>query len=144
VTSLGSPDFWKRLADEPARLAAEVCFIDVANLEQTLYKHAALYAWVCASHEVARIAEERLRWEVTKARARALMRARETEERKTVQSIAAEVELDETVQETTEDLLSAQDKRGALRAMVDALEHRKDMLLQISAKQRQEAGLYNR
>ena len=39
-------------------------------------------------------------------------------------------------------LLDQQEKRGALRAMSDALEDRKDMLIQIAAKQRKERGDY--
>lgn len=65
MSDLGSAEFWQRLASEPNRLAAEICFVDVVNLDETLQKHASLRAWVNASHETARIQEERARWEVT-------------------------------------------------------------------------------
>lgn len=147
MTDLGSAAFWQRMVTEPERLAAEVCFIDITDLDKTLQRHASLYAWVCAAHEAARIHEERGKWDVTTARARALMTAKTTPDAankaKTVQVIEAEVELDETVRAATTVLLERQEKRGALRAMTDALEHRKDMLIQISAKQRQEKGNYS-
>jgi len=139
MTDLGSQEFWQRIQAEPAKLAAEVCFIDVAQLEATLQKHPALRAWVLAQHEVARIAEERAKWTLTVARARAYIRAQGTvDERKSAVDTAAEVEDAQTK------LFDVQEKRGALRAIADALEDRTQMLIQISAKQRQESKDYNR
>ncbi len=138
TTALGGAEFWERLANEPAKLAAEICLLDAADLDATLQKHAGLFAWVSATHEAARIAEERAKWEVTKARARAFV----TIQGGTVGDRQAQVELLPEVQQSQEALFTAQEKRGALRAMADALEHRKDMLIQLSAKQRQERGLY--
>lgn len=144
---LGSQDFWLALAKDPARLAAEVCSVDVVNLDQTLQKHAALRAWVNAAHEVARTTEEGLKWEETKARARALLRAKEdndphTGKAKTVAVLEAEVTTTPEVIEHTEALLEQRKVRGSLRAMADALEDRKDMLIQIAAKQRKELEDY--
>lgn len=137
MTDLGSQEFWQRIQAEPAKLAAEVCFIDVAVIEATLQKHPALRAWVLAQHEVARIAEERAKWRLTVARARAYMRASGTvDERKSA------VDTDGEVTATQEQLFDAQEKRGALRAMADALEDRTAMLIQISAGQRAEKKDY--
>lgn len=143
MTELGSDEFWTRIAQDPARLAAEICFVDVANLDTTLQRHAGLRAWVNAAHEVARTDEERAKWELTKARALAYQKARAdldpiSGKAKTVQALEAEVDLAESVQAATERLLTTQAKRGSLRAMADALEDRKDMLIQIAAKNRQE------
>ncbi|KKL72279.1 hypothetical protein LCGC14_2086480 [marine sediment metagenome] len=147
AVELGNKAFWDRLTDNPARLAAEVCMVDVANLDRTLEQHAALRAWVNASHEAARIGEERLKWEHTKARARVLLTARQeldgvTGKNKSVAVLDAEVTCSTEVQEAMSALLDQQEKRGALRAMSDALEDRKDMLIQIAAKQRKERGDY--
>lgn len=143
---LGSLEFWEQLAKNPTTLAATVCTIDVVNLNETLQRHPALRAWVNAAHEAARIAEARAEWEVTKARARALLVLRNLTDangsKKTVQVLEAEVEDHEQVQGATQRWLDAQEKRGALRAMADALEDRKDMLIQIAAKQRQEQREY--
>ena len=139
MTDLGSAEFWQRIQADPARLAAEVCFVDVAELDKTLQKHPSLRAWVNATHEVARIEEERAKWRLTVARARALLAATGTvDERKALADTA------EPVQQATEAVFAAQEKRGALRAMADALEDRVQMLVQIAAKQRQESREYNR
>lgn len=143
MIEFGSPEFWKRLDADPARLAAEICDIDVVNLDDTLQRHSSLRAWVNATHESARIAEERAKFEVTKARARALLKAKEvkdpnTGKDKTVPVIAAEVDVDAEVVRTTEAELVAAEKRGALRAMSSALDDRLQMLVQIAAKQRAE------
>ena len=144
---LGTGAFWKKLTDDPARLAAEVCSVDVVNLDDTLQHHAALRAWVSAAHETARINEERIKWEETKARAIALLAAKaipdpDTGKSKTVAVLNAEVDLTKAVQTIVDRLHNQQEIRGTLRAMTNALEDRKDMLIQIAAKQRKELGDY--
>jgi hypothetical protein len=140
---LGSEEFWQQLGTNPARLAAAVCFVDVIRLEETLQRHPSLRAWVNATHEVARLAESRAEWELNKARAVALLESRaqadaQTGKAKTVDVLRAESEVAPAVVAAQQELFAAQEKRGALRAMADALEDRKDMLIQLSARQRQE------
>ena len=141
-TALGTREWWERLSNEPSMLAAEVCSINIANLDVALQKHPALRAWVNAAHESARIAEERALWDVTRAKAMAMLEARETADAsgksKTVQVLDAEVNVNENVVAAMDRLLAAQEKRGALRAMTSALEDRKDMLIQISSNRRKE------
>ena len=139
MTDLGSLEFWQRIQEEPAKLAAEVCYIDVSQLEKTMQKHPALRAWCLAQHEVARIGEERAKWRLTVAKARALLAATGT-----VQERQAMAESADAVMKEQEELFVQQEKRGALRAIADALEDRTQMLIQISAKQRQENKDYNR
>ena len=144
---LGSQAFWDRLLSSPERLAAEVCFVDVVNLDQTLQHHAALHAWVAAAHEVARIEEEQAKWNVTRTQAEALLTAREepdpgTGKAKVVDVMKAQAETAPEVQEAVAALLKIGRKRAALRAMDRALEDRKDMLVQLSARQRREQDSY--
>lgn len=143
MTDLGTKEFWDRIRGNPGELAREICSIDLVNLDETLERHAGLRAWINAAFETARINEERAKWELSKVKARALLRIRgepdpSTKKTKTVQVIDAEVELDEEVVKATERYLTAGEIKGALRGMADALGDRKDMLVQISAKQRQE------
>ncbi|KKK44505.1 hypothetical protein LCGC14_3167000 [marine sediment metagenome] len=144
---LGDKEFWDRLAKDPKLLAAEVCTVDLVNLEDTLQKHPALRAWVNAAHEGARIREERFKWEVTKASAIALLRAKkkkdpDTDKPKTLAVLEAEVIGDRAVQTATKKLHDIQEERAALRAMATALEDRKDMLIQIAARHRKEMSDY--
>lgn len=143
MTELGSNEFWNRLRDDPERLAAEVVLIDTSRLDEMLVRHASLRAWVNAVHETARVGEDRAKWEVNKARAKAMLEARAGDVKKTVPVLNAEVEQDANVISAEEALLDAQHKRGALRAMVIALEDRKDMLVQIAAKRRKEMEEYS-
>jgi hypothetical protein len=140
---LGDKQFWEKLSLEPEKLAAEICSVDAVNLDLTLQNQSALRAWVNAAHETARIEEGRAEWELTKARARATLKAKEvkdphTEKAKTVEIVKAETETDAEVVRCTEVFFTAQEKRGVLRAMSSALEDRLQMLIQISAKQRAE------
>jgi hypothetical protein len=146
---LGSVEFWERLVSDPARLAFELCRVDVNRLDLTLQRHPALRAWINAAHEAARIDEERARWDVTRTRAHVLLEARETldgvtNKAKTVDVLNAEADGHADVAAAMGALLDAQRKRGALRAMADALEDRLQMLIQISAKQRVELRDYTR
>jgi len=145
---LGTTNFWQRLQDSPERLAAEVCMIDIVNLDATLQHHAALRAWVNASHEVAKIEEERFKWEETKTRASVLLTNLnrgtdpETGKVKTMLVLQAEIDSYPAVQEIVAKRLDQQRTRAALRAMADALEDRLQMLIQISAKARKELQDY--
>ena len=144
---LGTVDFWERLRVNPSDLAREVCTIDVINLDQTLQEQPALRAWVNAAFEVARIAEERCKWDVTRTRALALLAGKkkkdpDTEKPKTVSVLEAEVDTNPSVEEAMTKLHAQQDVTGGLRAMTKALDDRKDMLVQISAKQRKEREDY--
>jgi hypothetical protein len=123
--------------------------VDMVNLEQTLQQHASLRAWVNAAHEVAETEYASGKWELTKAEAIALLRLKaETDPTsgkvvsKTVQVLEAEVQASQEVLDANTALLQASRKRGALRAMADALEDRKDMLIQISASRRKESVEY--
>lgn len=144
---LGSQEFWDRLATEPERVAVEVCTIDIADLVGALQRHAALRAWVNAAHEKARVEESRAEWEFTKAKAVAMIHARGsldplTKKAKSVAVMEAEVDCDSQVSDAKDTVLHANTKRGALRAMSDALEDRKDMLVQIAARARMEQRDY--
>lgn len=149
MTPLGSKEWWDRFSIEPQKLAAEVCMVDVVNLDLTLQGHPSLRAWVNAVHEGARIEEEQAKWRVTKARALAFLKGKgspdpDTGKGKTVDTLNAEADSDESVVQAQEELFAIQKKRGSLRAMADALEDRKDMLIQIAAKRRKEQEDYNR
>lgn len=144
---LGSAEFWDALATEPEKLAAAVCFVDVVKLDETLQHHAALHAWIAAAHEIARIEEEKAKWEATRTHAEQLLLAREepdpiTQKAKTVDVIKAQADDSKALQEAMTAQFAAGRKRAVLRAMDKALEDRKDMLVQLSARQRREQESY--
>lgn len=144
---LGTSEFWQHLKDDPAGLARQLCTIDMVNLDRTLEQHPALRAWINAAYEVARVEEEKCKWTLTKAEAIAtLLFAKEkdplTKKAKLATIIKAEVSNDLEVKRAMNKLHAQMEIRGALKAVVDALADRKDMLVQISANQRKERGDY--
>jgi hypothetical protein len=144
---LGSEEFWDQLHQNPARLAYEIAQIDLTDLQSTLQRHPALRAWVSATYENARIVEERAKWELTKIKAIATLQAKatvdaDTNKNKTVAVLDAEVETNEAVLAAVAVLLEAQEKRATLKAMVDSLEDRVQMLVQLAARQREESRDY--
>lgn len=148
IGKLGSDAFWRQLESNPMNLAREVAEIDLIDLETTLQQHPALRAWVNAAYETARIEEERAKWELGKVKADILLRAKaesdpDTGKAKTVGVIDAEVNADPSVQEFEDALMAVSQKRGVLQAISRALEDRKDMLIQIAAKHRQESSDYH-
>ena len=89
---LGSDEFWAQLSTTPEHLAAAICMVDVANLDQTLERHPPLRAWVNAAVVMAKIELDRAKWEETKARARAMLRVKEVDDSTPDKKKAAPVE----------------------------------------------------
>lgn len=137
---LGTDTFWTELKERPAELARRICEVDVADLHGTLQRHSALRAWINAAHETAKIHEERCKWKLTRVRARVRFEIKEDPDldARTVADLDAAVELHPDVVSATDTYLDAGGVRAALRAMSDAMEDRKDMLIQISANMRRE------
>lgn len=145
ATELGSADFWNRLATDPKQLAMEVCTIDLNDLERTMYQHAGLRAWIGTVCENARVEKSKAEWRLEKAQASAFLTAKgandpQTNKPKNVDTCKAEALLSPEVEAAQQALFGADEKYGALKAMVSALEERKDMIVQIAAKRRQEAS----
>lgn len=141
---LGSTEFWHRLREDPSRLCYEICLIDLTRLDITLAQHPALVAWVNAQHETARINEARAKLEVTKERARAVLRARAARAEGDPQSVvAANAKLDTEVEEKERLWLAWQTQRGVLKALMEALDDRESLLVQLSVRNRGEHRVYS-
>ena len=147
-TELGSPDFWDRLRNDSSELSKELCSIDVVDLDTTLQQHPALRAWLGAAYESLRVREERMAFELRKARARAILNAHQavdavTNKPKTMAILEAEAELDETVEQFTKVLLDLQELRRSLHVICGSMEDRLQMLIQLAVKHRQEQKAYS-
>lgn len=143
VTELGSVAFWNLLKLQPESLARSICTINLNNLEQELEQHPAIRAWVTAAYETARIKEEQAKWELTKIRSRTLLNAKEEKDSisgkaKTIQQLDAEVDIHQEVIDATTKYYEASTISGVLKAMTKGLEDRKDMLIQLAVRQREE------
>lgn len=127
---------WEKLKEDPAYECSRLCQINTANLVDALEKHAALYAYVNALYEKARATETRREWqyEQEKAQVFAQLRAEGT----AIGEASETAELNEQVKEARKAYMKAEEKRRLLWALVDSLDTRKDMLIQLSARQRAE------
>lgn len=123
-----------QLAAEPERVAYELCQINLQNLGTTVAQHPGLFAFVVASYEMAKVEEARAKNAVSKAMAEYFLRSQAMP----VTRAQSLVDSDPTVIAAKEAYIEAQAKVAPLRALVSGLEHRRDMILQISARQRAE------
>lgn len=127
---------WEQLRTNPAYEVARICKIETARLEHALTRHSALYGYAHASYEEARAEEGELEWEYEQRKAEAFSALRD--EGEAIGSAQEKAELDPAVQEARQKLMKAEKTRRILWALVQGLEHRKDMLVQLSARQRAE------
>ena len=118
---------------------AKFCRIDLGSLDEALSRHAALYAYAAAAFEMSKVQEARAKWhvEVTSSACFSALRS------EGLSATAADKEalLNPKVLAAKEDLFTTQHTTSLMRALVGGLEHRRDMLIQISARQRAEMSM---
>jgi len=123
------------------KVVAEYCRIDLANLDEALSRHAALYAYTVAAYEMAKVQEARAKWSLEMIKSEVFKILGQQDKRVTVAAAERRIPLAVTTQAGAQTLFDAQVLTARLRALVMGLEHRRDMLIQISARQRQEMAL---
>jgi hypothetical protein len=121
-----------------ALMVSELCRINVANLESTLERHPGLFAYASAQHELAKVAEARAEWMLERKRAEAFKRTKDAHATMPANRIEREVETDQEVVSAAEHYFTQKAITARLKALVNGLEHRRDMLVQLSARQRKE------
>ncbi len=123
------------LAQDPAREAARVCTINVANLDQAIERHPALFAYVHSHWSIAKAAEEAAKWKYEQAVGDAFSAARLSGEALGAAKIMSTQAI--PVQELKMALLACSRFTRQLDSVVRGMEHRRDMLVQLSARDRQ-------
>lgn len=124
-------------------IITDFCRINLADLDTTLTYHAGLYAYAVAVHEMAKVNEARAKMNREKVEATVadqLLRVKNPETGKypSATEVGLTMKLDNRYAEATEAFFNAQQIAGRLKAVTAGLEHRRDMLVQLSAKQRKE------
>lgn len=127
---------WEELHKNPEYEVARVCTINTANLEHALENHAAIYAYANAAYAKARADKGRVEWQYEQAVARAFADLRE--EGKAIGEAKETAETDEAVRTLKKKVLEADREVRILYALVQGLEHRRDMLVQLAARERAE------
>lgn len=125
---------------EAQRKVASFCRIDLQNLDIALSRHPAIYAYCAAVYEMAKVKEARAKWDMEKAKAQAfsIVMDQGRANKITATEAAEKVKQVPLYQQSMDALLSAEVITGRMKALVDGLSHRRDMLVQISARQRAE------
>ena len=130
------------LQDMPAEEVANLCAIDLNHMETTLQNQAALYAYAEASYETAEYTKAKAMVYLDRAKAVAFRTIQTDEPGLAIGKTNVLVELSEDVIRTQDHLLECSKDAGMLKALIKGLQHRKDMLIQISSRQKAEAAQY--
>lgn len=130
------------LKDMPAEEVANLCAIDLNYMETTLQNHAALYAYAEASYETAEYTKAKAAVYLDRAKDEAFNTIQQDEPGLAIGKTDARVSVMENVVRAQDHLLECLKDAGMLKALVKGLQHRKDMLIQISSRQKAEAAQY--
>lgn len=128
-------------------LSESLTNIDALRVESELTSQPKLFSYYAGLFETAKKDVEKLEVSLTQAVANAKMEATDALKAEGVRPTGAlletHAESDSRVVSLNEELTTVKYKMGLLRSLMQALSHKKDCLVQISANQRAEKGLYN-
>lgn len=130
-----NPDLPER---EAAAKIAEYCTINTQDLETALARQASLYSYAVAGHEIAEVDQAKAKFSLDKAKATSYGILLDQKPKAPDTILSKEILTLPLVTKAQDDLIRAMGVCARLKALVSGLEHRKDMLVQISAKQRRE------
>ena len=130
------------LKDMPAEEVANLCAIDLNYMETTLQNHASLYAYAEASYETAEYTKAVAAVYLDRAKDDAFNTIQQDEPGLAIGKTDARVGAMEAVRSAQDHLLECSKDSGMLKALIKGLQHRKDMLIQISSRQKAEAAQY--
>lgn len=128
-------------------LSESLTKIDPRSVEEELTNQPKLFSYYAGLFETSKKDVEKTEIDLTQAVARAKMSAatalKSTGVRPTAALLETHAETDDDVVALTEELNKLKYKSGLLKSLMQALTHKKDCLVQISANQRAEKGLYH-
>lgn len=124
------------LRDNPAFEVARICQIDTRDLDRALMTQAGLAAYAYSLHESARAAEQEAKYAYERAKAEEFSRLRDGGA--AIGQANEQAELGEAVSAARQAAMAKEATTRQYYALVRGLEQRRDMLIQLSARQRQE------
>jgi len=134
---------WETYVD----LSTSLSNIDPRYVDEALATQPQLYSYYAGLYETAKqdVAnkENDLNNAEADAKAKAVKHYQSTGSRPTAVLLDAFVDGDEVVKDLRKELIDTEYKAGLLKALMYALSQRKDCLVQLSANNRAEKGLYN-
>lgn len=133
--------FLQRVRNNPehaAEFSTILTEIDEQKLEQEMREFAAMYSWWATKYAQARSKAKKLEKAYENKKAQAFLHA----EADTVAARKRKAETAPEVQDALEEYQSAEEDRRMLKVMVDSLDRKHPMLVQLSAQKRTEAKSY--
>lgn len=128
-------------------LSDDLTSINPITIDDELSKQATVFSYYAGLFEYAKKECEVLEIELTQCQADARIQGQErceaTGVRPTVAVLDSYVNSDESCTKITLSLAEAKYKLGLLKSLMQSLSHKKDCLVQISANQRTEKGIYS-
>lgn len=131
-------DTYNKIEENPEVTLAAICHINLADLETTLQQHPSLYAYFSARLETAKIHEKRAKARLDELKAVKFNQVVREDSRLAVEKIKMQVDTDPEVQKAQEEYLGVERTYSTLQSLVKSLEHRRDMLIQLSSNKRSE------
>jgi hypothetical protein len=127
---------FQKLFEAPETEIVEIVRISLRNLLETMARHPGIYGYAAAAFEAGKVRQLELEYGVKQAKARAFSHFLQQTSATAADKL---VDGDQGVIEAQATLIRQMREVAALGALVRALDHRRDMLVQIAARQRQEA-----
>lgn len=120
---------YDRLAKFPEQTVAEYCKINLRDLDTTLARSASFFAYVSVAYEMRRIEEGKKKVALDRAKARYYAGTTTP-----ITRAQLEVDNDPAVIVAQDEYVAAQEDTARLRSLLNGLEKRHEMLVQISAR----------
>jgi hypothetical protein len=128
-------------------LSEDLTKIDSMRIDDELSRQATVFSYYSGLYEHAKRDSEIKEIELNQATADAKIKAQSecevTGKRPTANLLETYVNLDSTCNDLSRKLTEAKYRLGLLKSLMSSLSHKKDMLVQISANQRTEKGIYS-
>lgn len=124
-------------------LSESLLMIDKFSLEDELVRHATMYSYYSGLSEYANRKSKDCANEIEAYEAELKNSARNTLSKTTVAAIQDYVSTDITLQDMKKDLEDKTYKYGLLKSLITSMQHRKDLLVQLSANSRAETKMIN-
>lgn len=136
--SIGVEIDFERLNARPEQEVAALCRINLGDLVSTMATHPSFVAYATALHETAKVDVAKTENRLKRMRVMAFHDLEIRNPKRAISKLEKDVEMDERVKTLTDNLEQKQQRAGALRALVAGLSDRRDMLMNIAGRQRDE------
>jgi hypothetical protein len=130
----------KEVLTNPHEEISRLCEIDLDDLEGCLRNHAVLYGKAFSYFQAAKARENHEKWLYERSKTNAFSDLRDKGAAVTAAKEQSEVAPE--VIDQFEKYLEAEKRTGIFYALLKGLEHRKDMLVQLSSREKKEYGAF--